>query len=106
MAHLKLKEWKDAEEDATCSLQINPWNVKSLQRRSTARASLGKLRAALQDLQLAEIAHQRNTSGETLVPRELITEQRKIKKLLNDALHRAPRRSIDVSPALDGLAED
>ena len=106
MAHLKLKEWKNAEEDANCSLQINPWNVKSLQRRSTARASLGKLRAALQDLHLAEIAHKRNTSGETVVPRELITEQRKLKKLLNDALHRAPRRSIEVALVPDGRAED
>jgi tetratricopeptide (TPR) repeat protein len=100
MSFLKLKEWRNAEDDATSSLRINPWNAKSLQRRSTARASMGKLRAALQDSYLAEIAfrhHKRPCEAEaTAVPREIVTAQQNIQKLLRDALHRAPTRCLSI----------
>lgn len=100
MSFLKLKEWRNAEDDATSSLRINPWNTKSLQRRSTARASMGKLRAALQDSYLAEIAfrhHKRPCEAEaTAVPREIVTAQQNIQKLLRDALHRAPTRCLSI----------
>jgi hypothetical protein len=98
MSYLKLKEWKNAEDDANSSLQINPWNVKSLQRRSTSRASLGKLRAALQDSYLAEIAcRHNNTSEVTTIPKEIMTAQKNNQKLLRDALQRAPARSLTIS---------
>lgn len=98
MSYLKLKEWKNAEDDANSSLQINPWNVKSLQRRSTARVSLGKLRAALQDSYLAEIAYRHNNTSEvSTVPKEISAAQKNIQKLLRDAVQRAPARSLTIS---------
>lgn len=54
MALLKLKEYVKAESDCSCALAIEPNHVKSLQRRATARNALGKHRAAVQDLLLAE----------------------------------------------------
>ncbi|EJK73613.1 hypothetical protein THAOC_04752 [Thalassiosira oceanica] len=50
MANLKLKRWNLAEADATSALEIDPSHSKSLQRRATARLSLGKLRAATVDV--------------------------------------------------------
>ena len=47
MAYLKMKEWGSAERDADRAIAIDPTHVKSYQRRSAARVSLGKLRAAL-----------------------------------------------------------
>jgi DNA polymerase III delta subunit len=97
MSFLKLKEWRNAEDDATSSLRINPWNTKSLQRRSTARASMGKLRAALQDSYLAEIAFRHNKACEvTVVPKEIVAAQQNVQKLLRDALHRAPTRCLSM----------
>lgn len=39
--------------DCSCALRISPEHVKSLLRRATARAQLGKYRAAIDDLQTA-----------------------------------------------------
>lgn len=97
MSFLKLKEWRNAEDDATASLRINPWNTKSLQRRSAARASMGKLRAALQDCYLAEISFRRNKTCEvTVVPNQMVTAQQNIQKLLREALYRAPTRYLSI----------
>lgn len=50
MAYLKLKEHHKAEADCSCALRVAPQHVKSLLRRASARAMLGKHRAALSDL--------------------------------------------------------
>ena len=50
MAYLKLKQFHNAEIDATAALAIDSTHVKSLQRRATARDALGKHRAALVDV--------------------------------------------------------
>jgi tetratricopeptide (TPR) repeat protein len=50
MAYLKLKDFRRAETDCDCALEIEPKHIKSLVRRATARNSLGKHRAALADL--------------------------------------------------------
>lgn len=41
------------QADASCALSLAPDHVKSLQRRAAARLALGKLRAAVGDLQRA-----------------------------------------------------
>lgn len=50
MAYLKLKDFRRAETDCDCALDIEPKHIKSLVRRATARNALGKHRAALVDL--------------------------------------------------------
>ena len=44
-----------AEDDATDALKVDSNHVKSLQRRGTARNSLGKHKAALKDFEAALI---------------------------------------------------
>ena len=97
MTYLKLKEWQKAEDDANAAIQINPWNVKSFQRRSAARVALGKLRAALRDVYLAEIAHEHASQDKSIL-KAISIEKRKVKEALRDAVQRAPKRNIEVSP--------
>ena len=54
MAHLKLKEWQKAEDDASVAIMLDKLHIKSYQRRSTARFALGKIRASLKDLYQAK----------------------------------------------------
>lgn len=88
MAYLKLREFGRAEKDASSALEIDPAHIKSYQRRSSARVSLGKLRAALRDLKTAE-----NIDGGG---KGLAVEIRKCTEALRDAVKRAPKRRIRV----------
>ena len=49
-AHLKLKQFAEAERDADEALRIDGEHLKSLLRRGNARLKLGKPKAARQDL--------------------------------------------------------
>jgi len=49
MANLKLKNWKEAEEDCTRALRHDPTYEKALFRRAQARDQLGKLEGAEKD---------------------------------------------------------
>jgi len=95
MAYLKLKEWINAETDASAAINIKPDHVKSYQRRSTARVSLGKLRAALVDSNTAL----KNATSQGLYDacKSIDIETKNIEKDLRDAVHRAPKRSIHVN---------
>eukprot|EP01084_Bolivina_argentea_P000328 629_1 len=53
MAHIKLKEYENAEADCTLALELDATHLKTLLRRATARNALGKHRAALVDLLIA-----------------------------------------------------
>ena len=94
MAHLKLKNWTNAEADATEALSIDPNHCKSHQRRCVARISLGKLQAAMMDAIAAE---------ECLISRqdtksfgEVKGLQQKVQHALVEAIQQAPRRKICV----------
>ncbi|CAG8555374.1 11947_t:CDS:2 [Acaulospora colombiana] len=51
MAHLKLKNWVEAESDCTLGLLLHPGNVKALWRRGIARREMGSLEEAKKDLE-------------------------------------------------------
>ena len=91
MAYLKLKDWKNAESDSSIALKIDPFHVKSYQRRSLARYWLGKLRASLRDLCLAENCPTFESS------KAFLKEKQKVQKALIDAVKRAPRRKVSVA---------
>jgi tetratricopeptide (TPR) repeat protein len=88
MAYLKLKEFLHAEKDASSAIDIDPTHVKSYQRRSSARVSLGKLRAALKDLKTAELLSG-GGSG-------LAVEIRKCTEALRDSVKRAPKSRVRI----------
>jgi len=104
MAHLKRKDWLKAEDDATTALAIDASHVKSYQRRSAARASLGKLRAALLDLSRAEAELGLGLGGASggsgtacagsigAMQKSIRVERRRIESLLRAAMKRAPKR--------------
>ena len=102
MAHLKKRDWRKAEDDASSALAIDPSHVKSYHRRSVARASLGMLRAALLDLSRAEAElelledEDGSGGGGNKTPRDLqksiASERRRIESLLRAAMKRAPKR--------------
>ena len=104
MAHLKLKNWGQAEADATSALEIDPLHSKSYQRRCVARLSLGKLRAAMGDACAAKdiclFAIEDDTSANASAINSSLIEidklQCKVQKALAEATKRAPRRKIPV----------
>ncbi|KAJ3213387.1 RNA polymerase II-associated protein 3 [Dinochytrium kinnereticum] len=53
LVHLKMKNWRKAEEDCTSGLNLEPKNIKALWRRGVARSALGLLLDAEADLQKA-----------------------------------------------------
>ena len=96
MAHLKKRDWRKAEDDASSALAIDPSHVKSYHRRSVARASLGMLRAALLDLSRAEAELEDGPVGGNKTPRDLqksiASGRRRVESLLRAAMKRAPKR--------------
>jgi hypothetical protein len=94
MAYLKLKDWNHAEDDATRAIEIDPLHTKSYQRRSSARVALGKLRAAIQDLNMAEVAASK--TGVTSATKEIATEKQRLQTLLADAMDKAPKRKVPI----------
>ena len=96
MAYLKLKEYLKAETDCTCALKINSEHVKSLCRRATARNSLGKHRAAVADLLLAQ---EYEPSSKAIK-----SDLAKARELLRNAVNRAPL--VPVKAACDSVPEE
>lgn len=94
MTHLKLKNWTNAEADATEALSIDPNHCKSYQRRCVARISLGKLRAAMMDAIAAEdcLINRQDTK----LFGEVKGLQQKVQHALVEAVQQAPRRKICV----------
>ena len=90
MAHLKQKNWKQAEEDATSALENDPLHFKSYQRRCVARLSMGKLRQAMIDVCSAQ-----DTCIDSQSSLAEINKLRlKVEKALVAASQRAPRRKL------------
>ena len=94
LAHLKIKAYKRAEDDATSALKSGKADnrSKALFIRSKARFSLGKLRAALLDISTA----QKNSCKTEAMKQEAETMKSKIEKALADAVGRAPRRRVKM----------
>ena len=88
MAHLKLKNWLNAEADTTAALEINPTHSKSYQRRSVARLSLGKLRATMMDACVADDCLDANQ--ECKVFKEVRRLQQRVQSALLHAVKCAP----------------
>jgi hypothetical protein len=98
MAHLNLKCWVLAEADATSSLQIDPLHFKSYQRRCVARLSVGKVRAAMQDICAATDAATANDSGGESALAEIQQLRKKIeKKLVELAVKCVSRRKLPIT---------
>jgi len=99
MTNIKLKDWINAELDASCALRINPSHIKSYQRRAKARASLGKLRAAVRDVRLAQhifssLTLEDDNRLDEKVEMELKVEEQKFRNELMKAVKEAPKRRI------------
>ena len=86
MVYLKLKQFANAESDASSALQIFPTHSKSLHRRALARLSLGKIRGALLDLDVLQAAGGKDV--------EVLKS--KCEQALVEATNRAPRRKISI----------
>lgn len=90
MTHLKLKNWKQCEEDSTSALEVNPHHFKSYQRRCVARLSMGKLRQAMMDVCSAQDTCIDSQSSLA----EIDKLRLKVEKALVAASQRAPRRKL------------
>ncbi|GAB2211640.1 hypothetical protein Droror1_Dr00024964 [Drosera rotundifolia] len=53
MAYVKIKRFREAEDDCTEALNLDDRNIKAYSRRATARKELGKLRESLEDAEFA-----------------------------------------------------
>ena len=105
MSNLKTKRWTAAEADATSALEIDPSHCKSLQRRATARLSLGKLRAAMVDVCSAKDCASGSFVDAQGEPEKQAAEREsqeierlssRIDSALTKAISNAPRRKIAV----------
>ena len=99
MAHLKLKCWLQAEADATSALLIDPLHFKSYQRRCVARLSMGKVRAAMQDICAAMDAATADDSAGESVLAEIQQLRSKIeRKLVELPAKCASRKKLSILP--------
>lgn len=101
MSYLKVRDWEKAEKDASLAVKLNSKHTKSFQRRATARFRLGKLRACLKDLQLAEstLLSSNNEITDSQIEslrKEIFQEKNRAIKALQNVILSAPRRSIAV----------
>jgi hypothetical protein len=101
MAHLKLKDWRNAESDASSAIKIDELHIKSYQRRSVARLALGKIRSALKDLYLANAALTKtkamsvgNDPKKQRMSQNINTSQ--IEAELRKVIKSAPKRRIHI----------
>lgn len=92
MAYLKLKEYNRAITDCSCAISMQPDHVKSLLRRATAFNAVGKHRAALLDLQMAQQVEPSN--------KQVKIDLQLTKEMLRSAVNRAPLVS---APSYDVL---
>ena len=106
MAHLKLKSWPQAEDDATSALDIDPLHFKSYHRRCVARLSMGKVRAAILDacaaedsclLFMKEKREEDNPENNESSLAEIQKLRIRVEKVLADAVKRAPRRRLPIT---------
>lgn len=78
MAYLKIRRFKEAEDDCTEALNLDDRYIKAYSRRATARKELGKLRDAFEDVEFALRLEPQNE--------ELKKQRSEIKSLLEKAI--------------------
>lgn len=98
MAHLKLKDWQSAESDATSAIKLDRNHVKSYRRRSIARSALGKARASLKDLYLAQeiIKAVYTTDDQKAQNQNGGIKISQAEAELRRIIHNAPKRKVDI----------
>ncbi|EPS65294.1 hypothetical protein M569_09478, partial [Genlisea aurea] len=96
MAYIKLKRFRDAENDCSEALDLDDRYIKAYSRRSTARKELGKLKEAIDDAEFALRLEPQN--------KELKKQFEETKSLLQKEILKkvsgASLRSVDNSPVL------
>ena len=103
MAYLKMKDWQRAESDSSMAIKLDAFHCKSYQRRSAARLALGKVRASMKDLVLAQEA-QKQTAYSVNEPAKMneykacLIESKKLKvaKELRKLIENAPTRKVKI----------
>lgn len=99
MAYLKIRRFKEAEDDCTEALNLDDRYIKAYSRRATARKELGKLRDALEDVEFALMLEPQNE--------ELKKQRGEIKSLLEKAiLARAARTSEKPAPVVKEVTKN
>ena len=99
MTYLKLKEFANAELDASAAILIDARHVKSYLRRASARNALGKHRAAFLDLKCAQKLDAKNKT--------VRAELRKTRDLIKASVRRAPKTKVPIETmAMDGEKEE
>lgn len=86
---MKLQDWRRAEADASTAVNLDPLQFKSYERRSVARTNLGKHQAALRDLYFAQAAASKHGVNSKI-------DASTVERNLAEAMHKAPKRSVDV----------
>ena len=100
MSYLKLKDWENAERDASSALKIDEAHVKSYHRRAIARCRLGKIRASIKDLKIAEnilLSNSDKSTASNALYKEICREKTRTINVLHDTILNAPRRSVTVN---------
>eukprot|EP01039_Chlorochromonas_danica_P008230 gene8230-9077_t len=92
MAFLKMREFSRALSDCNSALAIAPQHVKSLLRRASALAALGRLRAALRDLRQVLEAEPNNKQARA----DLL----QVREQLRNAVARAPLVAVRSAEAI------
>mmetsp|Transcript_12063 Transcript_12063/g.21524 ORF Transcript_12063/g.21524 Transcript_12063/m.21524 type:complete len:526 (-) Transcript_12063:202-1779(-) len=93
MAHLKLKDFLNADADCCDALAIDENHVKSLLRRATARNALGRHHAAFLDLNRARELEPSN--------KQALSQMNRTRELIKSSVRRAPQRELNVQICSD-----
>jgi len=106
MAYLKVKEWGQAEEDASSAIAIDQKHIKSYHRRAMARLRLGKVRAALVDIGAAKSINK--NSRDDLSQKEEFTklldrEHHRLMKIFLAIVKSSPRRMLEITLSIDDI---
>ncbi|XP_040834875.1 RNA polymerase II-associated protein 3 isoform X1 [Ochotona curzoniae] len=97
MAYLKIRKFREAEEDCTCAISLDGSYSKAFARRGTARNLLGKLSEARQDFETVLLLEPGN--------KQAVTELSRIKKeliekgLWDEVFLESTQRQNEVKPA-------
>ena len=106
MAYLKVLEWSQAEEDASSAIAIDQTHIKSYHRRAMARLRLGKVRAALVDINTAKSINKNSkddSSQKEKFTKLLDREHHRLMKVFLAIVKSSPRRTLEVTISNDDI---
>eukprot|EP00815_Leptocylindrus_aporus_P010014 CAMPEP_0116076748 /NCGR_PEP_ID=MMETSP0322-20121206/17461_1 /TAXON_ID=163516 /ORGANISM="Leptocylindrus danicus var. apora, Strain B651" /LENGTH=370 /DNA_ID=CAMNT_0003567149 /DNA_START=585 /DNA_END=1697 /DNA_ORIENTATION=+ len=108
MAYLKVLEWSQAEEDASSAIAIDQTHIKSYHRRAMARLRLGKVRAALVDINTAKSINKNSkddSSQKEKFTKLLDREHHRLMKVFLAIVKSSPRRLLEVTLSNDDIEQ-